>query len=123
MLLRYLLDENLLGGSLWSAIQQHNAQGLYPLDARRVGDPSAPPKRTPDPDLLLWCEREARVLISLDKSTLPVHLAKHLQAGHHSPGVFIPRVAAPTHKVLEALVLAAYAGDPALYVDCITFIP
>ena len=80
-------------------------------------------KRSPDPDLLLWCEREARVLVSLDKNTLPVHLANHLQTEHHSPGVFIPRPSTTTQEVLEALVLAAYAGDLSLFVDCVTFIP
>ena len=38
MLAGYVLDEQ-LRGSLWQAIQSHNARGIDPIDATRVGDP------------------------------------------------------------------------------------
>jgi hypothetical protein len=123
MALRFLLDENLRSRALWVAIQQHNAHNPLTLDAVRVGDPSAPPTGTPDPDLLLWCEGEGRVLLSLDKGSLPVHLARHLQAGRHCPGIFIARLRSATQDVVDDLVLKAHAGDPAVYADCIVFIP
>src|SRR6266404_1456724 len=91
MPLRYLLDEHLWGGGLWQAIQQHNTLGTDPLDVLRVGDPMDLPLGAADPDILLWAEREGRVFVSLDKRTLPRHLALHLQAGHHSPGILIIR--------------------------------
>jgi hypothetical protein len=37
MPLRYLLDEN-QRGVLWHVIQRHNARGVDPIDAVRVGD-------------------------------------------------------------------------------------
>jgi hypothetical protein len=124
MPLRFLLDEHLRGGALWPAIQQSNAGNpSYLLDATRVGDPADLPLGTPDPDILLWCERTDRILLSFDKGSLPVHLAHHLRAGHHSPGIFILSKGMATQAVLGELVLRAYAGDPAEYADCITFIP
>ena len=123
MPLRFLLDENLRSRALWAAIQQHNAHSPLTLDTVSDGDPTAPPTGTLDPDLLLWCEGEARVLLSLDKGSLPAHLARHLQAGRHCSGIFIIRPRTATQDVLDDLVLKAYAGDPAVYADCITFIP
>src|SRR5437867_1199230 len=103
MALRYLLDENLRGGPLWTAIQQHNSAGIDPIDVTQVGDPPDLPLGTLDPEILLWCEREDRVLVSLDTGTLPVHLSKHLQASHRSPGVFILRRRLSTQVILASL--------------------
>ncbi len=123
MPVRYLLDEHLRGGALWQAIKQHNARGTDPLDVVRLGDPSDLPLGTLDPDILLWAERQGRVFISLDKKTLARHLRLHLQAGHHSPGVFIIRAGSTVAQVMLFLTLAAYAGDPASFHDRIEHIP
>jgi hypothetical protein len=123
MPLRYLLDENLRGGGLWNAIQQHNAFGLYPVDAVRVGDPPDLPCGTPDADLPLWAERERRVLVTRDWHTMPGQLTQHLQAGNHLAGVFLIRKHCTIPQVLAHLVLAAYAADPAACKDRIEPIP
>jgi hypothetical protein len=123
MPLRFVLDEHLRGGGLWQAIQQHNALGTYPLDAVRVGDPPDLPLGTTDPDLLIWAEREGRILLSLDYRTLPGHLARHLQAGGHSPGIFLLRRPAALSAVVADLVLTAQAGDAADFQDTIRVVP
>src|SRR5436189_6142020 len=110
MPLLYLLDEHLRGGGLWQAIQQHNASGIDPLDALRVGDRPDLPLGSTDPDILLWAESSGRIFVSRDERTLPGYLAAHLQAGHHSPGVFMLRAVCTVPDVLFALVLAGYAG-------------
>ncbi len=122
MALCFFLDEH-LRGPMWRAIQQHNAAGIDVLDVLRVGDPPAPPLGTADPDLLLWGEAHARVLLTRDQKTMPGHLADHLQAGRHSPGVFVLRRNWTMSLVLGALVLHDQAGDPHHYVDRIEFIP
>jgi hypothetical protein len=120
--LRYLLDEH-LRGVLWRAIQRHNRTGAFPINVVRVGDPPDLLLGTPDPDILLWAEREGRIFVSLDKNTLPGHLADHLRSGYHSPGILIIRFAATLREVLEYLVMAAYAASPAEFQDGITYIP
>jgi hypothetical protein len=122
MALRYVLDEH-LRGPLWQAIQQHTAGGLDPLDAVRVGDPPDLPLGTPDPDVLLWAEREGRILVSEDRATMPGHLADHLQGGHHSPGILLIARGATWAKLLSTLTVYAHAGDPALFQDRIDYIP
>lgn len=123
MPLRYLLDEHLRGGGLWQAIQQHNTQSVQPLEAIRVGDSPDLPRGSTDPVILLWAEQHGRILLTLDRHTVPGYLANHLQAGRHSPGVLIVRRRCTLPQVLAALVLAAYARDPAYYQDRIEYIP
>jgi hypothetical protein len=123
MPLCFVLDENLRGGPLWPTICQHNLQGPYPIDTTRVGDPADLPLSTPDPDVLLWAERNDRILISLDKGTLPTVLGSHLQAGNHCPGIFLLRQGSTTTQVVSMLELIAHAADPLAYQDRIEYIP
>ncbi len=110
MPLRFLLDEN-QRGPFWSLIQRHNARALDMLDVVRVGDPAGLPLGSKDPDILLWCEQHQRILISFDRRTLPTHLTKHLNAGHHLPGIFIMNPHQPMTDQLEMLILIAYASE------------
>ena len=122
MMLRYVLDEH-LRGPLWRAIQWHNSSGVYPLDVVRVGDPADLPLGIVDPALLLWAEREQRILVTHDPDTIPKHLADHLAGGHHSPGVFMLRPHSTLPQILSFLRDAAYASEPAEWQDRIHFIP
>jgi hypothetical protein len=122
MPLRFLLDEN-LRGPLWAAIEQHNGKGTDLLDVVRVGDPVDLPLGTPDPDNLCWVEREGRLLITLDKTTMPSHLNQHLQAGRRSPGILILRPGCRIPEVVDFLVIAAYASDPLDWQDQVQYIP
>jgi hypothetical protein len=122
MPLRFVLDEN-QRGPLWRAVVRHNQTGVYPLDVVRVGDPPDLPLRSLDPDILVWAEREERILVSFDKTTLAGHLAKHLQTGHHSPGIFTLRRGSRLADVVNHLALVAYASDAWEWQDRIEFIP
>jgi hypothetical protein len=103
---RFLFDEN-LDDALRSAVAQHDTRGIDPIDTVQVGDPPDLPSGSADPDILIWAEREGRILVSFDRSTLPIFLADHLQAGHHSPGVFLIRRGATLRDVSDFLVMAA----------------
>jgi hypothetical protein len=122
MPLRFLLDEH-LRGALWSALQQHNAGGVSPVDAVCVGDPPDLPLGSPDSEILLWAEREGRILVSRDKKSLPGHLADHLKAGHHVPGIFIVRQRCSLPQVVASLVKAVSAANHAGWRDYISHIP
>ena len=122
MLAGFVLDEH-LRRRLWRAIQAHNARGVDPLDVVRVGDPPDLPLGSSDATILLWAERHARILVSHDRSTMATHLAEHLQAGHHCPGIFSVRLKGAAHEVIEYLVLATYASEPGEWQDWIKYIP
>src|SRR5262245_48022051 len=110
-MIMFLLDEH-LRGPLWLAITPHNALGGQPVDATRVGDPPDLPLGSSDSAILLWAEREARVLLTEDVHTMPQHLARHLQSGQHSPGIFVIRVGYSIKEIVDQLELVAHAGLP-----------
>ena len=122
MALRFVLDEN-QRGLLWRAIVRHNQLGVCPVNVIRVGDPQDLPLGSNDPDLLDWCEREDRILVSFDKTTLAGHLAAHLQAGRHSPGIFMLRRASRLSQVVSHLALVAHASEAWEWSDRIEHIP
>jgi len=52
-----------------------------------IGDGIAPPKGTPDPDILSWIAMHNCMLVTNNRSTMPVHLRAHLDRGQHVPGI------------------------------------
>jgi hypothetical protein len=102
MALRYLPDEN-LHGPLWAAVRRVNARRALPLEIACVGEETELPLGMPDPELLLWAEQHGFVLVSNDARTMPGHFAAHLDAVHHSPGVFLIALPASIAEILEAL--------------------
>jgi hypothetical protein len=122
MSLTFLLDEH-LRGVLWRALQRYNAGGCEQLDAIRVGDEPDLPLGILDAAILLWTEREGRILISRDVSTLAGHLASHLQAGNHCPGIFMVRRHCALPQVVSFLVEAAYRSNAADWENRIEYIP
>lgn len=118
MPLRYLLDEN-QRGALWHIIQGHNALGIDTIDAVRVGDTPHLPFGADDLTILRWAERAQRNLVTFDKSSMSAHLAAHLVEGNPCPGIFMLPAEARPSRVLEFLVLAAYASEPAEWADWI----
>ena len=77
---RFLIDENIS--------PQHRTQLLNhepSLTVLVIGDEDAPPKSTPDPEILEWCEQHQFTLITNNRESMPQHLSDHLSAGHHVP--------------------------------------
>ena len=122
MPIRFLFDEN-LPGRLRSAVERHNATGLALIEAVQVGLPPDLPLGSEDPEILIWAERESRILVSLDLSTLPLFLDDHLRAGRHSPGIFLIRHGATLRDIVDFLALAAHASEPWEWADRCQFIP
>lgn len=121
MPLSFVFDENLRGVP-FTAVQRHNARGRDLIDAVRVGDLIDLPLGTQDPELLLWAEASDRILATYDENTMPAHLRRHLAAGHHSPGVIIPRNI-PVPALVEYLVYIAHASEPADWADRALYVP
>ena len=122
MPLAFLLDEN-LRGPVWVAVVDHNAKGGLFLDVTRVGDPADLPLGSKDPTILLWAEREERILVSVDENTLPSHFANHLLSGYHSPGLFLVKDASKFPQIVAWLELVAYASDPHEWRDRVEWMP
>lgn len=121
MALRFVHDEHLRGAV--HAFRRHNAAGADVVDVARVGDPADLPLGTSDPDLLAWAEREGRVVVSEDWNTMPGHLRDHLNQAQHSQGVILLRSGFTVAELVATLVVAAYASDPAEFLDQARFLP
>ena len=77
----YLLDENVDPVYASELIRRDPVLIVW-----RIGTPGAPPKGTSDPDLLIWCEAHAFVLVTNNRKSVPAHLQKTIwPAGGMSP--------------------------------------
>lgn len=122
MALRYLVDEN-LRGPLWTALLRANARRLRPMEIACVGDEADLPLGSSDPEVLLFAEAHAFVVVSTDVRTMPVHLRAHLEAGRHCDGVFLIDLPCSIPQIIEALLYYAEESDPSHWQDRITYIP
>ena len=73
MTLNYLLDEN-VDSNYKKQILRYNTDLVVWI----VGEPDTPPKGTLDPDILLWCEEYNFVLVTNNRTSMPVHLRDHI---------------------------------------------
>jgi hypothetical protein len=76
-----------------------------------------------DPEVLLFAAEQARILVSDDASTMPVHFQRFLAEGRTSPGVFLVSQEAAIREVIEALVLVWSASSPCDWADRIHRLP
>lgn len=115
---RFLLDEHVN-----RAIQRQ----LRRLDARievlAIGDPGAPPTGTSDPDVFGWLEENGYILVTENRSTIPVYLSDHFAAGRHIPGVFWIRPDVGIGRIIEELYLIWFVSTAEEYGDRMLFIP
>ncbi len=111
---RFLLDESL---PKWWRTAIHRRQPH--LRVWRVGDPGAPPLRSPDPLILEWCETSYFLLLTDNRHTMPRHVAQE----RHIPGIFIVDSGRDINEVADDLKLIEGASLPDEYQDQIRYLP
>ena len=89
----------------------------------RVGDSPDLQLSADDPAILLWAEREGRILVTEDRHTMASHLRSHLAEGHRSPGILIIRPNQPMRTLIDCLEIISQVGAPEEFVDAIAYIP
>lgn len=116
--MRLLLDENV------DPLYRHELLQREPsLVVWRVGDISAPPDSTLDPEILIWCEERAFILVTNNRKSMPSHLQNHLAQGRHIPGILVLNPKMSIGETLEELVLICGASEEKEYQDRILFLP
>lgn len=118
MALRYLLDENLRPAYKVQIVRRERA-----IVVRAVGEVDAPPRGTLDPEILKWCEAHGCVLVTNNRKSMPGHLAEHIQAGGHVPGIFVLNPDMAMGDAIEILILFALASIEGEHQDRIVFLP
>ena len=114
----FLLDEN-VAPALRTALQRQ-APGIV---VYRVGEAPATPLRTPDPEILIWIEENDCILLTYNRSSMPVHLGDHLAAGHHIPGIVQLDQLMTIGALIKDIWLLWGASLPGEYADQIVYLP
>ena len=118
MILRYLFDENV------DPLYAIQLRRLKPdLVIRVIGEPATPSKGTLDNEILCWCEDHNFILVTNNRTSMPVHLADHVAQKRHIPGIFILNPNLSIGENLEELILAAEASFDNEYQDRIDYLP
>lgn len=115
---KYLLDENVSPVYQTQLLQRSSS-----LVVLVVGDTDAPSKGTLDPEILCWCEEHNFVLVTNNRSSMPIHLADHIAQGLHIPGILILNANLSMGQNIDELILIAEASFDDEYQDRIDFLP
>lgn len=118
MSLKYLLDEN-VDPIYKTQLHRRNPDIVMWV----VGEPGTPPRGTLDPDILCWCEKYNFVLVTNNRTSMPVHLTDHIAADRHVPGIFILNPKLSLGQTIEDLIFVAEASFENEYQDRIVNLP
>jgi len=77
----------------------------------------------PDPIVLDFAAQEARVIVSHDVSTMPVHFAQRMREGRRSPGLLLASQDNRIGEVIDSLVLVWSASWPSELENRIHYLP
>lgn len=114
----FLLDEHIP-----LVIRERLKQSVPVMRVFVIGDDDAPSKGTPDSDLLTWIAMHNCLLVTNNRSTMPVHLREHLADGLHIPGIAqLPR-RMNVGAILNDLLLIWELGQPDEFRDQIIYLP
>ena len=93
------------------------------IDVLAIGDPGAPPTGSPDPEILVWLEQQGYLLVTENRSTIPLHLSNHFAAGRHVPGILWIHPDMGLGRIIEELYMVWSASSADEYQDHTLFLP
>jgi hypothetical protein len=119
-LFRFVIDENLRG--LFSSALK---TAMLTAHIIRVGDHPEWPLGMSDYDLLHFCAQTDRILITVDRKSMPGHWADFHDSNPETPhpGAMILRHGYSLPEVIEHLKLIVAASTPDEYVDRLMYLP
>jgi hypothetical protein len=118
MTINYLIDEN-VNPLYIKQLREKQPEILVKI----VGDDDVPHRGPLDPEILVWCEENQFILVTNNRTSMPVHLQDHLEKNRHIPGIFILNPNLSVGENLEELILIALASELNEYGDRIVYLP
>lgn len=115
---RFLIDEN-LSGDIVSGVLRRNQE----VDILHVEETGGPGKGAEDPDVLAFCERERRALVTNNRKSMPRHIATFKAEGHHHWGIFEVRDPEAIGDIIEEILLVWAATNATEHIDQTRRIP
>lgn len=116
--IRFLCDEQVPEQLVDALVRAEPA-----IEAHCVGEPATPKKGSTDPDLIGAAETAGWMILTLDKNTMPGHVASHLAAGRHTCGVILLRRGLPIRRYVDDLVLMWSSSQAEEWRDVIDWLP
>lgn len=116
--IRYLLDEN-VDAVLRTELMKRESK----LVVWKIGDPGVPPKGTPDPEILIWCEENSFILVTNNRKTMPQHLKDLLAKDRHIPAIFQLNPQMSIGNRVNELLLIWGASEVNEFQDVIIYLP
>ncbi|NEP55460.1 MAG: hypothetical protein F6K31_00135 [Symploca sp. SIO2G7] len=118
MTLKYLMDENV------DPVYAQQLRRREPdISIRVVGEPDTPAKSTLDPEILNWCEDTDFILVTNNRTSMPVHLGDRIAQNRHVPGIFILNADMSIGDNLNELIIIAKGSFDDEYQDQIIHLP
>jgi hypothetical protein len=114
----YLVDES-LPLSLVAALRRAEPA----VDVWRVGQTNMPAFGCDDPTPLAFCERAERMLVSLDRASMPDHVATHLAANGHTWGVLLVTRRCSFRTMIDDLILIWTASEAEEWRNTLHYLP
>ena len=114
----YLIDES-LPLSLVAGLRRSEPG----IDAWRVGQARMPAFGSDDPKLLAFCEQVGRLLVSLDRASMPDHVAAHISSGGRTSGVLLVTRRCSWRNLLDDLILIWSASEADEWRDTLHYLP
>ena len=93
------------------------------IDVHRVGQADMPAFGSVDSELLGFCEQSQRMLVSLDRKSMPDHVAAHLAAQRHTWGVMLVTRCATLRSLIEDLLVIWSASEAEEWRDGLYYLP
>jgi len=115
-MLRLLIDQDLDHDILRGLIRR--IPQLDALTAFEIGM-----SRATDSQLLTWAEQEGRIIVTHDRTTMPVHAAELIGAGKNVAGVFLVPRSLPLRQAIEDLELMITCSANDEWVNVIRYLP
>jgi Domain of unknown function (DUF5615) len=75
-----------------------------------------------DQEVLAYAAREGRILVSHDRSTMPIHFANFVLA-QESPGLILIEQSLPVREAIEDILLIWEASEAEEWINRLEFIP
>ncbi len=118
MTIRFLLDEH-----IDHVIRRELLRREPEIDIKAIGEANTPVRSTPDPELLVWCEKNAYILITNNRRTMPKHLKDHFSAGHQTPGILILKPSITLGQLITELLAIWRADQPEQFHNLLVYLP
>ena len=115
-MIRFLADED-FSGPVLAGVKRR----LPDLDIVRVWDTIV--RERPDPEVLEFAERENRVVLSHDLSSMEFHARARIQSGKTMPGLFLIRQSFPIGPSIEEIITLAECSHPNEWQNRIEYLP